>query len=268
MCRFPTDAGQFQSGGKISTMASLTGSFALTRERSPSGVQCRWGANRGGKIVKRRGQTCRGRVRPARLVVTPRRVASPAGSRDPCSIAPAWAQQFQPPHGTPAPPNRPYNGDRISQISVPPPLPGVISSVLTAPVIHSFYGSSRSVVQAAGGDPHPLPSSTTPTISSPVASCIPPSAPPSPSLCRPAARHTRPRLRLGPPHLPSRVSRRRDWYVRVDPAHEDRSPGTLRGSWAAVKSGPGSGRLERCRLRTISSRAGEGSPETTGGGRR
>jgi hypothetical protein len=45
-------------------------------------------------------------------------------------------------------------------------------------------------------------------------------------------------------------------------------PGTLGGSWAAVKSGPGSGRLERCRLRTICSQAGEGSPDMTGGGRR
>jgi Alpha amylase, catalytic domain len=93
-----------------------------------------------------------------------------------------------------------------------------------------------------------------------------------------AAAHAR-RLRvlagLGPDHTSTGtrgsfepVSRRRDWYVRVDPVHEDRSSGTLRGSWAVVKSGPGSGRLERCLLRTISSQAGEGSPETTGGGRR
>lgn len=53
VCRCLTDAGQFQPGGKISTVTSPTGSFALAREWSPSGVQCRWGANRGGKIVKR-----------------------------------------------------------------------------------------------------------------------------------------------------------------------------------------------------------------------
>ena len=50
LCRGLTDAGQFRSGGKISTVAPLAGSFALARERPPSGVQCRWGARslRGG----------------------------------------------------------------------------------------------------------------------------------------------------------------------------------------------------------------------------
>jgi hypothetical protein len=39
VCRCLTDVGQFQSGGKISTITTLTGSFALARERPPSGVQ-------------------------------------------------------------------------------------------------------------------------------------------------------------------------------------------------------------------------------------
>jgi hypothetical protein len=36
-------------GRKISTIASLTGSFALARARPPSSVQCRWGANWGAR---------------------------------------------------------------------------------------------------------------------------------------------------------------------------------------------------------------------------
>ena len=39
MCRYLADAGRFLSGGKISTVASLTGFSALARERPPSGVR-------------------------------------------------------------------------------------------------------------------------------------------------------------------------------------------------------------------------------------
>jgi hypothetical protein len=55
MCRCLADVGQFQSGGKIATMACLTGSIALTRERPPSRRPVPLGGKRGGKIVKRGG---------------------------------------------------------------------------------------------------------------------------------------------------------------------------------------------------------------------
>jgi hypothetical protein len=54
VCRCLTDAGQFQSAEKISAMASLTGSFALTRERPPIRRPVPLGGKLGGKIVKRR----------------------------------------------------------------------------------------------------------------------------------------------------------------------------------------------------------------------
>jgi hypothetical protein len=56
MCRCLADAGQFQSGGKISTLASLTGSFALTREQRPIRRPVPLGGKPGGKIVKRRAR--------------------------------------------------------------------------------------------------------------------------------------------------------------------------------------------------------------------
>jgi hypothetical protein len=56
VCRCLTDAGQFQSAEKISTMTSLTGSFALTRERPPIRRPVPLGGKPGGKIVKRRAR--------------------------------------------------------------------------------------------------------------------------------------------------------------------------------------------------------------------
>jgi hypothetical protein len=56
MCRCLADAGQFQSSGKFSTMASLTGSFALARERSLIRRPVPLGGKRGGKIVNRRAR--------------------------------------------------------------------------------------------------------------------------------------------------------------------------------------------------------------------
>jgi Protein of unknown function (DUF664) len=56
VCRGLTDAGQFPPGGRISTVASLTGSFALTRERPPSQRPVPLGGKTGGKIVKRRAR--------------------------------------------------------------------------------------------------------------------------------------------------------------------------------------------------------------------
>jgi hypothetical protein len=47
----PDRCGTVPAGRKISTIASLTGSFALARERPPSGIQCRWGANRGARSL-------------------------------------------------------------------------------------------------------------------------------------------------------------------------------------------------------------------------
>jgi hypothetical protein len=47
----PDGCGTVPVGRKISTVASMTGSFALARDRSPSGVQCRWGANRGARSL-------------------------------------------------------------------------------------------------------------------------------------------------------------------------------------------------------------------------
>jgi hypothetical protein len=56
VCRCRTDAVQFQSAEKIAAVASLTGSFALTRERPPIRRPVPLGGKLGGKIVKRRAR--------------------------------------------------------------------------------------------------------------------------------------------------------------------------------------------------------------------
>jgi hypothetical protein len=62
MCRLSRRCSTVPVGRKVSTVASLTGSFALACERPPSGVQCRWGQT-GGQDRQAEGQGCRGRVR-------------------------------------------------------------------------------------------------------------------------------------------------------------------------------------------------------------
>jgi hypothetical protein len=56
VCRCLTGVAYFQLGGNISGMASLTGSFALTRERRPIRRPVPLGGKPGGKIVKRRAR--------------------------------------------------------------------------------------------------------------------------------------------------------------------------------------------------------------------
>jgi hypothetical protein len=108
VCRCPADAGQFQSGGKLPTVASLTGSFALARERPPSGAQCRWGANRGARSLSGVPDVVAASGRLALWShLAGQAVASPGGGRDPHSVARAWPQQFAPHQlqsGTPVPP--------------------------------------------------------------------------------------------------------------------------------------------------------------------
>ena len=67
MCRCLADAGQFRSGGKISAVASLTGSFALTSWTAVIRPPAPLGGKLGGKIVKR-GPDDRDRVRSARRI--------------------------------------------------------------------------------------------------------------------------------------------------------------------------------------------------------
>jgi hypothetical protein len=103
-------------GRKISTIATLTGSFALARERPPSGVQCRWGANRGARSLSGGPDVVAASGRLALWShLAGQAVASPGGGRDPHSIAPGWPQQFGPAQavGYPGPSwNRPHNRDR------------------------------------------------------------------------------------------------------------------------------------------------------------
>jgi hypothetical protein len=73
-------------------MATLTGSFALTRERPPSRRPVPLGGKLGGKIVKRRAR--RVVAASGRLALSLHRagqvLASPVAGRGPHSIAPAW----------------------------------------------------------------------------------------------------------------------------------------------------------------------------------
>src|SRR3984885_10317792 len=79
-------------------MASLTGSFALARERPPGRHPVPLGGKLGGKIVKQRGR--RAVAASGRPGLWSHRagqvLASPGGGRGPHSIAPARGQQFAP----------------------------------------------------------------------------------------------------------------------------------------------------------------------------
>jgi hypothetical protein len=98
VCRCLGDVGQFPVGRQISTIASLTGSFALAFERTPSLRPVLLGGKPGGEIVKRRDRCFV--VAYGRLALWPylagQVLAPPGGGRGSHSIAPAWPQQFAP----------------------------------------------------------------------------------------------------------------------------------------------------------------------------